>query len=139
MSKTTFNTGIIDKIRLDKWLWCARFFKTRRLAAAAIKSGNVRVNDSNAKPSRSVCAGDRLLIDKKGQIFEVNVCAISPMRLSATLAAQLYRETQRSIDKREKQREIRELERLGRIRAPKNRPDKRGRRERAKYKRGDVN
>ena len=137
MSKTAVNTGIVDKIRIDKWLWCARFYKTRQLAASAIKSGKVRVNNSKAKPSRSICAGDRLLIDKKGLVFEVDVSALSTNRLSATLAAELYRETQQSIEAREKKNEIRKLDYLGAIQTPKYKPDKRGRRERAKFKRGD--
>jgi len=137
MSKNAVNSGIVDKIRLDKWLWCARFYKTRQLAASAIKSGNVQVNGSKSKPSRSISAGDRLIIDKKGLVFEVDISALSLRRLSATLAAHLYCETQQSIEKREKQREIQKLDRLGRIHAPKNKPDKRGRRQRAKFKRGE--
>ena len=138
MSKTAKNSGIMDKIRLDKWLWCARFYKTRQLAASAIKSGNVQVNSNKAKPSRSLFIGDRLVIDKKGLVFEVDVSALSSNRLSATLAAELYSETKASVEKREKQREIRKLDRLGKIQIPKNRPDKRGRRDRAKFKRGEI-
>lgn len=139
MSKNAVNSAIIEKIRLDKWLWCARFFKSRQLAASAVKSGNIKVNGSKAKPSRLISAGDRLIIDKKGLVFEVDVEALSPRRLSATLAAQLYCETRQSIEKREKLREIQKLDRLGGVHVPKNKPDKRGRRERAKLKRGDPN
>lgn len=131
------NSAIIDKIRLDKWLWCARFYKTRQLAASAIKSGNVQVNGSKSKPSRTISGGDRLNIDKKGQLFEIDVIALSSKRLSAVLAAQLYCETQESIEKRQKQREIRKLDRLSAVKLPKNRPDKRGRRQRARLKRGE--
>lgn len=139
MTKTNINFVMVDKIRLDKWLWCARFYKTRQIAASAVKSGNVQVNGSKAKPSRSISAGDRLIIDKKELVFEVDVSALSATRLSATLAAKLYCETQQSIEKREKQCEIQKLDRLGRIHAPKTKPDKRGRRDRAKFKRGETN
>ena len=84
-----------------------------------------------------ISAGDRLVIDKKGLVFEVDVNALSPNRLSATLAVQLYSETESSIENRQRQREIQKLDRLGAIQAPKSRPDKRGRRERAKFKRGE--
>ena len=137
MSKSNINSGIVAKIRLDKWLWCARFYKTRQLAASAIKSGKVQVNSSKTKPSRTIAPGDRLIIDKKGLVFEVDVNALSSNRLSATLAAALYSETRESIEKREKQSEIRKLDRLAAIQAPKNKPDKRGRRDRAKFKRGE--
>ena len=138
MSKTAVNSGIVEKIRLDKWLWCARFYKTRQLAATAIKSGNVKVNSNKAKPSRLIAVGDRLNINKKELVFEVDISALSSKRLSAPLAAQLYCETKLSIEKRLRQREIRKLDRLGAMQVPKNRPDKRGRRDRAKFKRGEV-
>lgn len=126
-----------EKMRLDKWLWCARFYKTRQIAASAIKSGHVKVNHGKAKPSRVIASGDRLIIDKRGLVFEVDVTALSPNRLSATLAAQLYCETQSSIENRQKQRDMRRFHRLGAVQAPKARPDKRGRRERARFKRGE--
>ncbi len=125
-------------MRLDKWLWCARFFKSRQLAVAAIKSSNVTVNGSRAKPARSIAIGDVLLIDKKGLVFEVEITALSAQRSSASLAAELYCETEQSIEKRQQQKEIWKLDRLSRIQAPKQRPDKRGRLERVKFKRGQI-
>ena len=124
-------------MRLDKWLWCARFFKSRQLAVSAVKSHNVTVNGSKAKPSRTVKIGDNLIIDKKGIVFEIEILGLCANRLSAPLAAQLYRETGKSIEKRKEQQELRKLERLSRIQIPKQKPDKRSRRERAKLKRGE--
>ena len=138
MTKTSTNSGQNEQMRLDKWLWCARFFKSRQLATAAIKSSNVTINGSKAKPSRSITIGDYLVIDKKGLVFEVEVIALSAQRLSATLAAELYLETQQSIAKRQQLSELRKLDRLSQIRAPKQKPDKRGRRDRAKFKRGEA-
>lgn len=138
MTKISTNSGQKEQVRLDKWLWCARFFKSRQLAATAIKSSNVVINGSKAKPSRSIAIGDYLVIDKKGLVFEVEVIALSAQRLSATLAAQLYLETEQSIAKRQQRNELQKLDRLSQIRAPKQKPDKRGRRDRAKFKRGEV-
>jgi ribosome-associated heat shock protein Hsp15 len=137
MSHISMKSEIPEKMRLDKWLWCARFYKTRQLAATAVKTGNVKVNHNKAKPSRMISTGDNLIIDKKGLVFEVDVHALSQNRLSATLAAQLYCETESSIENRQRRHEIRRLDRLGAIQAPRGRPDKRGRRERVKVKRGE--
>ena len=136
MNKTLTNSSHKKAMRLDKWLWCARFFKSRQLAVAAIKSHNVTVNGSRAKPSRMLTIGDFLIIDKKGIVFEVEVLEFSANRLSAPLAAELYLETQQSIVKRQQRQELGKLDRLSRIQAPKQKPDKRSRRERAKLKRG---
>jgi len=138
MKKISTDSGQNVQMRLDKWLWCARFYKSRQLAVAAIKSNNVTVNRSRAKPARSILIGDILLIDKKGVVFEVEITALSKQRVSAPLAAQLYCETEQSIEKRRKQNEIRKLDRLSRIAVPNQKPDKRSRRDRAKFKRGQI-
>ncbi len=136
MNKTLINSSPKNAMRLDKWLWCARFFKSRQLAVTAIKSHNVSVNGSKAKPSRMLTTGDILIIDKKGIVFEVEVLGFSANRLSAPLAAELYLETEQSIVKRYQRQELGKLERLSRVQAPRQKPDKRSRRERAKLKRG---
>lgn len=89
------------KLRIDKWLWAARFFKTRALAADAVESGKVTVSEVRIKPAKAVGAGDRLEI-RAGQFrFDVEVLAISGKRGPAPEAQKLYRETEGSRAKRE--------------------------------------
>ncbi len=117
------------KIRLDKWLWAARFFKTRALATQAIQGGHVHLNGARTKPSRPVAVGDELRIHRAGQTFTVIVEGLSARRGPAAEARTLYRETEESRKAREALEEQRRIERLaaggGR---PAKRPDKRGRR-----------
>ena len=86
-----------DAVRLDRWLWAARFYKTRSLAVAAIKRGRITVNEMKAKPSRRIMVGDRLNIRKAQLVYEVTVTALSEKRLSARLANALYIELPDSI------------------------------------------
>ena len=88
-------------MRLDKWLWCARFFKTRALAATAIKGNKIRVNDNPSKAAKTIPVGDKLEIRKPPFKFQITVLKLSPNRLSATGAAELYQETEESIEARE--------------------------------------
>jgi len=90
-----------DTVRLDKWLWAARFFKSRSLATAAIESGRVQVNDDRAKPARAIKVGDRLLVVKDQDRTELLVRGITETRRSATLARLLYEETAESIRNRQ--------------------------------------
>ncbi len=114
------------RVRLDKWLWAARFFKTRRLATEAIAGGHVHLDGQRVKPSRPVRVGDRLEI-RKGEVrFEIDVLALSERRGPASEAAKLYRETPESLARREREREARRL--AARAPAPVRRPDKRDRR-----------
>jgi ribosome-associated heat shock protein Hsp15 len=93
----------MDKIRLDKWLWAARFYKTRSLAAHEITAGRIQVNGQIiAKPAREVAAGDRILIRKASQRIEVEVLAVSGARGPAPQAALLYQETPDSTLARER-------------------------------------
>lgn len=89
------------KCRLDKWLWAARFFKTRSLATAAVESGKVHVNSDRVKPAKEVHIGQVIHISNKDFEIEVEVLALSNMRKGAPEAALLYVETQASITKRE--------------------------------------
>lgn len=91
----------LEKHRIDKWLWAARFFKTRSLASDAVECGKVLANEARVKPAKAVAVGDRLDI-RIGQIqFVVDVLALSNKRGSAPVAQKLYRETDESRQRRE--------------------------------------
>jgi len=98
-----------EKIRLDKWLWAARFYKTRSLAAQEIGKGRVLVNDQLAKPAREVAPGDLVRVRKEHPPVEVRVCAVSAVRGPATVARQLYQETPESMAARQQAAEMRRL------------------------------
>jgi ribosome-associated heat shock protein Hsp15 len=89
------------RIRFDKWLWAARFYKTRSLCVQAIDAGQVRVNGDRAKPARNMRVGEIVSIRKSGIVCEVTVTALSDRRGSATDAAKLYCETEASAVARE--------------------------------------
>jgi ribosome-associated heat shock protein Hsp15 len=89
------------KCRLDKWLWAARFFKTRSLATAAIETGKVHVDGDRVKPAKEVKTGQIVHIRNRDFEIEVNVLALSNIRKGAPEAALLFSETQASISKRE--------------------------------------
>ncbi len=90
-----------SKCRIDKWLWAARFFKTRSLATAAVEAGKVHVNGDKVKPAKEVCIGQVIGIRNRDFEIEVHVLAISNIRRGAPEAALLYLETEKSILKRE--------------------------------------
>ncbi len=125
-----------DKVRIDKWLWAARFFKTRSLAARAVTGGHVHINGARVKAARPVQPGDRVHIRRGEEEFTVTVQALSGKRGPAKVAVTLYEETEESIAAREIAREER---RLIRARAPRpdRRPDKRERRRIRKFLRKD--
>jgi len=125
-------------MRLDKWLWCARFYKTRQLASTAISAGKVGVNRGRSRPARKITVGDRLVIDKKGRYFEVDVLGMSEQRLSAPLAVQLYSETAESIERHQQQLKIRQLDQLSRVQVDRQKPNKHDRRVMEKFKRGPM-
>jgi ribosome-associated heat shock protein Hsp15 len=116
-----------EPVRLDKWLWAARFFKTRSLAHEAIDGGHVEVNEVRAKPARVLKLGDRVTIRKGVTLFEVVVRGLSEHRSSAPEAQKLYEETQASRARREEQAEQHRFAALL-APAPEKRPDKRDRR-----------
>ena len=98
-----------DSVRIDKWLWAARFFKTRSLAADAVESGKVRWNDERTKPARLLKPGDSLHIDNGATVWEVDVLGLSDKRSAAAIAQALYRETPASISRRQIEAERRKL------------------------------
>ena len=117
------------KVRLDKWLWAARFFKTRSLAAEAVGGGKVHSNGQRVKPARIVLVGDVLRIKRGAMEMTVVVQAVSEHRRPAKEAAELYLETEESIKARERQREEGQLMRSIYDNArPAGRPTKRDRR-----------
>jgi ribosome-associated heat shock protein Hsp15 len=117
----------MNGVRMDLWLWAARFFKTRTLAKHACELGRILSNGQIAKASREVRIGNRLNIANEGGEFEVEVLLLSDIRGPASVAQTLYRETEASREKRQKvaaeRRAMREFEVL-----PQGRPSKRDRR-----------
>jgi ribosome-associated heat shock protein Hsp15 len=112
-------------MRIDKWLWAARFFKTRSLASRACELGRIESNGQTSKPSREVRAGDRLRVRNEGGDFHIEVLSLSEMRGPAAAAQALYRETEASRELRLKQAE--EQKAMFQFDAPK--PSKRDRRQ----------
>ncbi|HEU4621444.1 MAG TPA: RNA-binding S4 domain-containing protein [Burkholderiaceae bacterium] len=99
----------LSRVRLDKWLWAARFFKTRALAVTACERGRVRLNGSDAKPGKDVQAGDWIFVVTPGGEFEVRVLDVSDVRGPAKVAQTLYEETPASRAARERAAEMRRL------------------------------
>jgi ribosome-associated heat shock protein Hsp15 len=114
-------------VRLDLWLWAARFFKTRALAKQAIETGKVEVGGQRAKPARGVRGGDVLHVARLDERFEIEVLALSDVRGPASVAQALYRESDASRLAREQARAQRAAERAG-FQPPETKPDKRARR-----------
>jgi ribosome-associated heat shock protein Hsp15 len=117
----------MTSVRIDKWLWAARFFKTRSLAAKACELGRIQSNHQPAKAARDVRIGDMLRVSNAGGDFEVEVLALSEVRGPASVAQTLYRESEQSKELRLKaaaeRKAMREFEQL-----PTGRPSKRDRR-----------
>ena len=117
----------VQTVRLDLWLWAARFYRTRALAKQAVETGRVDVGGQRAKASRGVRVGDALRVERSGEVFEVQVRGLSDTRGPAPVAQALYAESEDSRARREAARELARAERNG-YRAPESRPDKRARR-----------
>jgi ribosome-associated heat shock protein Hsp15 len=114
-----------ETLRIDRWLWCARFYKTRSVAADEVKAGHVRVNGQRSKPARELKAGDRLSIAKGAMDYEVVVLRLPERRGPAPEARTCYEETPESLERRE----VRAAELAALPRAPTSgKPDKRTRR-----------
>ncbi len=123
------NATSLDSIRIDKWLWTARFFKTRSLAAQAVSGGKIHVEKQRVKPSKEIKIGANLQIHKEGFEWNVSVTGIVQQRVSAKEAALLYQESVESIEKRAKQAQQKREERqfLG-FHEPEHKPNKKDRR-----------
>jgi len=116
------------RLRLDKWLWAARFFKTRALATTAVNGGKVQLSGQRARPSRPVRVGDCYQIQRGYERYEIVVTALAGRRGPASEAARLYRETEDSIARRAAEAEKRRLAQLQHPRTA-ARPDKKQRRQ----------
>jgi ribosome-associated heat shock protein Hsp15 len=90
-----------DTVRIDKWLWAARFFRTRSLATNAVERGKIRLNGEPTKPSRNLKVNDTLAIDNGATVWEIVVLGLSGVRGAAPVAQALYAETEKSIAKRQ--------------------------------------
>ena len=125
-------------VRIDRWLWAARFFKTRSLAKAAVEGGKVHLESSRVKPSKEVQVGQQLEI-RRGDTFQVVIIEnLSEQRGSATVAQTLYTETPESVEQREVRKSVRRMERAG-LNIPSSKPDKKNRRALAQLKDLDRN
>jgi ribosome-associated heat shock protein Hsp15 len=125
----------MDSVRLDKWLWAARFFKTRSMAREAVAGGKVRLNGSRAKPAKPLNPGDELRIQRGEEEFIINVVELSERRGPAAIAQGLYEESDENRLRREQladQRRLQHQQRVGQGRE--RRPDKRQRRRLIRFK-----
>ncbi len=125
----------MNSVRMDKWLWAARFFKTRALASKACDLGRIRSNGVEAKPARDVRVGDMLHVRNEGGEFEIEVLQLSEMRGPAAVAQALYRETDASKAERIKLAEERKaMQQYAPL--PERRPSKRDRRRIIQFRSG---
>ncbi|PPU92571.1 RNA-binding S4 domain-containing protein [Xanthomonas albilineans] len=114
-------------VRLDVWLWAARFFKTRSLAKQAVETGKVEVAGQRPKSSRAVRVGECLRVQRGDELFELQVLGLSDTRGPASVAQALYQESEQSRERRAQWRAQQRAERNG-YQAPESKPDKRARR-----------
>ncbi len=123
-----------DSLRLDKWLWAARFFKTRKLAAEAVSGGKVHLNGQRTKPSKEVKINSHLIIHKEQFSWDITVLGLNPHRRPASEAALLYEETPTSMQQREQAVRQRQEERRFMHAEPSSRPTKKQRRQIHQFK-----
>jgi ribosome-associated heat shock protein Hsp15 len=125
----------MTSVRIDKWLWAARFFKTRALASKSCDLGRIHSNGIQAKPARDVHAGDMLTVKNEGGEFQIEVLLLSEMRGPAAVAQTLYRETEASKEARLKlAAERKAMQEFAPI--PEHRPSKRDRRKIIQFRTG---
>ncbi|MDE2459938.1 MAG: RNA-binding protein [Gammaproteobacteria bacterium] len=123
-----------ESVRLDKWLWAARFFKTRALASAAVAGGKVHVNSARVKPAHALHMGDTLAITRAGDRWEITVQGLAVKRGPASEAQRLYAESAASRELRARHAELRKLAAFASPASPR-RPDKKSRRLIHRFKR----
>ena len=117
----------MSSVRIDRWLWAARFFKTRSLAKTAVEGGKVHLEGKRVKPSKELSLAQTLEIRRGDTVQTIVVKELSDKRGPATAAQNLYEETAESIELRETRRSVRRMERAG-LSVPSGKPDKKGRR-----------
>jgi len=126
----------LERVRLDRWLWAARFFKSRAMAKGAIEGGKVEIDNQRAKPAKEIGVGQKLNIRRGDEVFDVEVIALADKRGSAAIAATLYTETEASLQRRAEEVARRKMERAG-LRVPEKRPERRARRALAALKKSE--
>jgi len=127
LGSVLYDNNLMDSLRIDKWLWAARFFKTRALASKACDLGRILSNGHEAKPSREIRVGDHLVVKNEGGEFQIEVLALSHMRGPASVAQTLYRESEESKEARAKvAAERKAMQQYAPL--PERRPSKRDRR-----------
>jgi len=126
-----------ERLRIDKWLWAARFYKTRALAAAAVEGGKTQVNGERVKPAKLLKAGDALIVRNGPFAWDITVLALSERRGPAAEAARLYRESEESRKAREEKAALIKAERHSNPAHLKGRPTKRQRRQIIRFQRAD--
>lgn len=124
----------MENVRLDKWLWAARFYKTRSLARQMVQSGKVHVDGQRPKPAKTISVGQLIKLKKGYDVVEVEVVELSDQRRGAPEAQKLYRETEASQERRAREAELRKANALYNPH-PDHKPDKKERRELLKMKR----
>jgi ribosome-associated heat shock protein Hsp15 len=124
---------MIEELRIDKWLWTARFFKTRSLASEAVNGGKVHLNNHRVKAGRLVKIGDTLSIQKSSDLFDILIVGINKTRRPAKEAKLLYEESEKSRLKREQEHEIKKLASATRP-VPQRKPGKREREQLRNFK-----
>ena len=122
-----------EKVRLDIWLWSARFFKTRSLCKQAIDGGKIEVNGNKGKASKLITINDVINVSRGQERLSVTIKLLAEKRGPASIASQLYDETDESIERREKQAEIKQLNQASHN-PSKHRPDKKQRRQIHRFK-----
>jgi len=118
----------LESVRLDKWLWAARFFKTRKMATEAINGGKVHLNSARVKPSRSVKVGDTLEITRESYRYHVTVQGLNDKRRPAKEAELLYEESAESMNSREQEQALRKMNSAS-VRQSDKKPNKKERRQ----------
>ncbi|MCF6190323.1 MAG: RNA-binding protein [Cocleimonas sp.] len=123
----------LDSVRLDKWLWASRFFKTRKNAVDAISGGKVHLNGARTKPSRNIQIGDDLNITRENYRYHIEVIALNDKRRPAKEAQLLYKEREESIKARDDEREMRKMNSAS-VQQPDKKPNKKERRQMDKWR-----
>lgn len=129
-------TADAGKVRLDRWLWAARFFKTRAQAKIAIEGGKVQLGGQRGKPAKEIGVGQEMSVRRGDDVFDIVVTQLAERRGSAKIAATLYEETAASSERRATDSATRKMERAG-LKIPSHKPNKHDRRALKQMKQAD--